>query len=214
MWSIRGQNDANEALTDEWRHAYVIEVAYRSSWSSPLRLLRRRANLLLRNLGVLVASPESVGDLRRNSTLGRVSVDVFDHLDFGQREIPEASSGGAWRSLAALISLPRSSASLRKGTNSFMQASRSAGAAKLSSSGLAEELLPQTLAASSAVVTQPEMRCAICCLHRCEDPLSRRRHFVGIADEQIPCGPECRMLAPLRHADGSRECLFIGEHRK
>src|SRR6266702_2893932 len=35
----------------------------------------------------------------------------------------QASSGGAWRSLAALISLPRFSASSRKGRNPFMQAS-------------------------------------------------------------------------------------------
>src|SRR5215471_9537259 len=35
----------------------------------------------------------------------------------------QASSGGAWRSLAALISLPRFSASSRKGRNAFMQSS-------------------------------------------------------------------------------------------
>src|SRR5260370_40526988 len=35
----------------------------------------------------------------------------------------QASSGGACRSLAALISLPRFSASSRKGMNPFMQAS-------------------------------------------------------------------------------------------
>src|SRR5712671_800828 len=35
----------------------------------------------------------------------------------------QASSGGARRSLAALISLPRFSASSRKGTNPFMQSS-------------------------------------------------------------------------------------------
>src|SRR3982074_1756301 len=35
----------------------------------------------------------------------------------------QASSGGAWRSLAALISLPRFSASSRKGTNPFMHSS-------------------------------------------------------------------------------------------
>src|SRR5579871_364910 len=38
----------------------------------------------------------------------------------------QASSGPAWRSLAALIILPRFSASSRSGMNSFMQASPAA----------------------------------------------------------------------------------------
>jgi len=70
-----------------------------------------------------------VGYLRRNSALRCVGFDVFDHLDFGLAEISinlQASSGDACRSLAALISLPRFSASSRKGANPFMQSSAAA----------------------------------------------------------------------------------------
>ena len=63
---------------------------------------------------------------------GGVGIDVFDHLEFGLAEIADQLAGlvrRRLRSLAALISLPRFSASSRSGTNPFMQAS--AGAARL-----------------------------------------------------------------------------------
>jgi hypothetical protein len=104
----------------------VIEVADRPGRSSPLRLLRQRADLLLQGLGGLMPGLELVADLRWNPAYRRVGFDIFDHLDFGLAEFSislQASSGGACRSLAALINLPRISASSRKGANPFMQAS-------------------------------------------------------------------------------------------
>jgi hypothetical protein len=102
-----------KALTDELRRALVIEVACRTRWSSPLHLLRHRANLLLHKLGVLVASPEFFGDLRRNSAFGQVSVDVFGHLDFGLTEIPDQLAFFArWR-VALARSLDQLAALLR-----------------------------------------------------------------------------------------------------
>jgi hypothetical protein len=63
-------------LTDERRRANVIEVADRSSWSSPLRTLRRHANFDQRGLGVLIASPELVGDLRGEFRIWSLGVET------------------------------------------------------------------------------------------------------------------------------------------
>jgi hypothetical protein len=74
----------------------------------------------------VVAAPELVGDLRRNSAFGRVGLDVFDHLDFGLAETPDQLAGLVRWGAAVTGGLDRptrSSASSRKGANSVMQAS-------------------------------------------------------------------------------------------
>src|SRR5260221_3370260 len=59
----------------------------------------------------------------------------------------QASSGGAWRSLAALISLPRFSASSRNGRKPFMQSSAPAGPAEGGCGPAAPKPAPETGAA-------------------------------------------------------------------
>jgi hypothetical protein len=81
------------------------------------------------------------------------------------------------------------SASLRKVTNSFMQTSRSAGTAKLPSSGPAEELFPLKFTASPAIVNQRKIRCSIAGLDRREGwSAAKRGHFLGIADDLVQAG--------------------------
>src|SRR5258705_9609448 len=73
---------SGSALTDEQRRANVIEVAHRSSRSSPLRLLRHRADLLLHSFGVLVTGLELVRDYRRKSAFRWVCFYIVFHLSF------------------------------------------------------------------------------------------------------------------------------------
>src|SRR5262249_53552386 len=63
-------------------------------------LLRHAADLLAHLLGVLVPGFELVADLRRDSALLRVRLDVLDHLDFSGAEIGDQLAGLIRRSLA------------------------------------------------------------------------------------------------------------------
>src|SRR5882724_2665986 len=65
-----------------------------------LHLLRHAANLLLQRFGVLVAGLELVADLRRDSALLRIGLDIIDHLDFGRAETGDQLAGLLRRRLA------------------------------------------------------------------------------------------------------------------
>jgi hypothetical protein len=79
-----------------------------------------RANLLLYFLGVPVAVPELVGDRRRNSTLGRIGFEIFDHPDFGVSETCDQLAGFNRRRLAVTRGLDQPATFLRR----FAQQSR------------------------------------------------------------------------------------------
>src|SRR3984957_7479486 len=61
----------------------------RSCGSLLLHLLRHPADLLLHGLGVLVALLQLIGDLRWNPAFLGMTLDVFDHLEFGLAEISD-----------------------------------------------------------------------------------------------------------------------------
>jgi hypothetical protein len=96
------------------------------AWPARLRFLRHPANFDLHGLGVLVASlswSAICGDIPQLPELASIYLIILIS-DWAKFAISlQASPGGACRSLAALISLPRSTASSRNRINPFMQAS-------------------------------------------------------------------------------------------
>jgi hypothetical protein len=85
-------------------------VQVRTGWRAPLR---HGADLLPDLPSVLVAVPELVGDLRRNSAPLRIGLDVFDHLDFGLAETFDQLAGFNRRRMPFARRLDQLAASFR-----------------------------------------------------------------------------------------------------